>query len=61
MGLFRSILDASEELEIKLDRTHRVGPGRPSPAPPPDILTCVHDFQLKGFYKEPETVTHYST
>ncbi|KAJ1128629.1 hypothetical protein NDU88_007005 [Pleurodeles waltl] len=45
--LFRSILEESTELDIKLDRAHRVDPRRSDTAPPADILVCVHDFQLK--------------
>ncbi|KAJ1170644.1 hypothetical protein NDU88_002517 [Pleurodeles waltl] len=46
-ALFRHILRSSGDEDIQLDRVHRVGPARPDNSPPTDILTCVHDFQLK--------------
>ncbi|KAJ1156262.1 hypothetical protein NDU88_008986 [Pleurodeles waltl] len=44
-AVFRHILGATEDIDIKLDRVHRVGPPQPEGKPPADIRNCVHDFQ----------------
>lgn len=46
-GLFRHILQESQDFDIKIDRVHTVGLQRKAPAPPPDILPFLPDFQLK--------------
>lgn len=48
-GLFNHILGNTPELDIKIDRAHRVGlgPPRAAKAAPADILVCVQDFRTK--------------
>lgn len=47
LALFHHILGESDTPDIQMDRVHRVGLPRGDKAPPPDILVCVHDFQIK--------------
>lgn len=49
LALFRQILGEGEEKprDIQMDRVHQFGLPRGAKAHPPDILVCVHDFQLK--------------
>lgn len=46
-SLFQQILGKEDGTDIQMDCVHRVGLPRGKKAPPPDILVCVHDFQLK--------------
>ncbi|KAJ1186138.1 hypothetical protein NDU88_002921 [Pleurodeles waltl] len=46
-ALFAYILQAPAGSTIQLDYTHRVVPHRPGTAPRADILTCIHEFQVK--------------
>lgn len=46
-SLFQQILGEEETSVVQMDRVHRVGLPRGKNAPPPDILVCIHDFQIK--------------
>ncbi|KAJ1199639.1 hypothetical protein NDU88_003472 [Pleurodeles waltl] len=56
-ALFRQILEAAEDTDIQLDCVYCMGSPRPGKSSPDDILTCVHDFQMKEkiLYKGPES------
>ncbi|KAJ1101417.1 hypothetical protein NDU88_006485 [Pleurodeles waltl] len=46
-SLFCQILGDDSDKDIQIDRTHRMGPPRPSHVSPANILVCINDFPLK--------------